>query len=169
LDDDDGSVVVDEISPPYLRLKGKRGGRLMRRLLIVANQTLGGEHLQRKVTDCMAAGPCRFYLLVPAAPYNGHGLVWTEGQNRALANDRLYEALERLRDMGADVEGEVGDQRPLDAIADVLQHRDFDEIILSTLPPGVSRWLAQDLPRRVRRTFPLPVTHVVAQPTAAAP
>ena len=140
----------------------------MRRLLIVANQTLGGEHLQRKVTDYLAAGPCQFYLLVPAALHTGHGLVWTEGQNRALAHDRLSEALERLRDMGADVDGEVGDQRPLDAIADVLQHQDFDEIILSTLPPGVSRWLAQDLPHRVRRSFPLPLTHIVAQPTVTA-
>jgi hypothetical protein len=65
--------------------------------------------------------------------------------------------------MGADVEGEVGDQSPLTAIADAMRARRFDEIILSTLPQGISRWLAQDLPRRVRRITPVPVTHIVAR------
>jgi hypothetical protein len=111
----------------------------------------------------MSEGPCRFYLVVPATRDPNHTLVWTEGQCIALARRRLDGALEHLREMGADVQGEVGDQSPLTAIADALRARRIDEIILSTLPQGVSRWLAQDLPRRVRRMTPVPVTHIVAR------
>jgi hypothetical protein len=134
----------------------------MRRFLIVANQTLSGEHLQHKVADCIADGPCRFHVVVPATRNANNKLVWTEGESTALARQRLDDAIERLRGIGADVDGEVGDQQPLMAISDAVLAHDFDEIILSTLPPGASRWLAQDLPRRVRRTFPLPVSHIVA-------
>jgi len=79
---------------------------------------------------------------------------------------REAEALARLRGEGFEVEGEVGDASPVRAIGDVLLARpdDFDEIILSTLPPGPSRWLRQDVPHRVQRTYRLPMTHVVAAP-----
>lgn len=134
----------------------------MRRLLLVANQTVGGQHLQRKVAQCMAEGPCQFYLIVPATRDPSHSLVWTEGQCIALARRRLEEAMKRLQEMGAEVEGDVGDQSPLTAIVDALRGRQFDEIILSTLPPGISRWLAQDLPSRVKRVSSIPLTHIVS-------
>jgi hypothetical protein len=130
----------------------------MGRLLVVANQTVGGKHLQAKIAQCMAQGPCSFYLVVPATRDPNHSLVWTEGQCVALARQRLESALQQLREIGADIEGEVGDQSPLTAIADALRDEEFDEIVLSTLPPGSSRWLAQDLPRRVRRISSLPLT-----------
>ena len=57
--------------------------------------------------------------------------------------------------------GEVGDESPLAAIKDVLREKEFDEIIVSTLPPGISRWLGQDLVSRVERSFAIPVTHVI--------
>jgi cell pole-organizing protein PopZ len=76
-------------------------------------------------------------------------------------------ALERFRKLGAEAQGEVGDERPLEAIADAVREEAFDEIILSTLPPGLSRWLRQDLPHRVERTFDVEVTHVVAEPEAS--
>jgi GABA permease len=140
----------------------------MRRVLIVANRTLGGKHLHREVLEYMAQGPCRFYVLVPATPKTTHHrLVWTEGESRMLAAGRLREALLHLHEIGADAAGQVGDQRPLTAIADLLRVQEFDEIILSTLAPGLSRWLSHDLPSRVRRAFGLPVTHVVAPRPAA--
>ncbi len=43
----------------------------------------------------------------------------------------------------------------------------FDEIILSTLPPGMSRWLKMDLPHRVEAVYGLPVTHIIGQPSPA--
>jgi hypothetical protein len=134
----------------------------MQRFMIVANQTLGGDHLRREVAKRVAHGRCRFYVVVPATPYSRNGLVWTEGESRAVAYRRLDEALRRLRLIAADVEGEVGDQWPLTAIADVLLARDFDEIIISTLPSGASRWLSLGLPRRVERAFKLPVTLIIA-------
>jgi hypothetical protein len=131
-----------------------------RRYLVVANQTLGGTRLEEAVRERLADGPSRFHVLVPATVPQDHA-VWTEGEARALAQQRLDAAMDRFRSMGAEVEGEVGDENPLLAIADVVREREFDEIILSTLPPGVSRWLRQDLPHRAERQFDLPVHHVV--------
>lgn len=139
----------------------------MRRYLVVSNQTLSSEALVEKVRSCLAAGPCRFHVVVPATHAHDH-LTWTEGRDRALAGRRLESALERLRDLGADVDGEVGDARPLDAIADALRDQPpFDEILLVTLPPGASRWLHQDLPHRAERRFAIPITHLVAEPVTA--
>jgi hypothetical protein len=134
----------------------------MRRYLVVANQTLGGEHLAETVRGCLATGPSAFHILVPATQPRDHA-VWTEGEARALARQRLEAAVASFRNLGAEVEGEVGDERPLQAIADAVRERPFDEIILSTLPPGLSRWLGQDLPHRVERQFDLPVRHVVGE------
>lgn len=134
----------------------------MRRYLVVANQTLGGSHLIDKVRETLAHGPCTFHVLVPATP-PGHLATWTEGEALAVAQERLDNALTRFKELGAEATGEVGDPDPLQAIADALRERPFDEIILSTLPPGGSRWLRQDLPHRVERSFSVPVTHVVAE------
>ena len=76
--------------------------------------------------------------------------------------------VERLAAAGVEVEGTVGDASPVRAIDDVLIEHPHDEIILSTLPPGISRWLKKDLPHRVEQRFALPVTTVIStrQPTA---
>ena len=134
----------------------------MRRYLVVANQTLGGEHLIEKVRDCVSTGQCLFHILVPATPSSDH-LVWTEGEAQSIARQRLERAVERFQQLGAEADGEVGDANPLLAIEDVLRNQSFDEIILSTLPAGPSRWLKLDLPARVQKQFGLPVTHVVGE------
>jgi GABA permease len=131
----------------------------MRRYLVVANRTLGGDHLMAKVRECVAAGPSEFHVLVPAS--HSHDFTWTEGGDKAAAEARLAEALARLRASGAEITGEVGDTNPIEAVGDVLRRESFDEIILSTLPPGVSRWLHQDLPTRVRKQYRLPVQHII--------
>jgi GABA permease len=132
-----------------------------RRILIVANQTAGGAHLAKVVRKELENGPATFTLLVPAsAPSDG---AWSEGQARAAAEDRLREGLAALREAGAEVEGMVGDHRPIHAITDALVTQLHDAIIVSTFPSGVSRWLKQDLPHRVERVFRLPTTHVVAE------
>lgn len=133
----------------------------MRRYLVVANETLGGEHLLDKVRECLADGPCRFHIVVPASPPHDH-LTATEGEALAGAQRRLDAALGAFRGLGAEVDGEVGDPRPLSAVADVLRHHVFDEIIVSTFPPGPSRWLKADLPHRLERMTTVPVTHIVA-------
>ena len=68
-----------------------------------------------------------------------------------------------FRELGAEVTGRIGDARPMEAIRDVLLHDSFDEILLSTLPPGPSAWIRQDLPHRVKKAFDLPVTHLIAK------
>jgi hypothetical protein len=132
----------------------------MRRYLVVANQTLGGDHLLEEVRECLRTDACRFHIVVPATEPKDH-VVTSEGEARALAQGRLDLALARFRELGADAEGEVGDERPIDAIRDALRDREFDGIVLSTLPPGISRWLGQDLPHKVEREFGLPVRHVI--------
>ena len=139
----------------------------MRNYLVVANQTLGGEHLLATLREKVAEGPCRLYLVVPATAVREH-FTHTEGEARAAARQRLEEAKTRFAVLGVEIDGEVGSGHPLDAIRDALERQSFDEIILSTLPPGPSQWLRQDLPHRVERAFGLPMTHVVAAREAAA-
>jgi hypothetical protein len=135
----------------------------MKRVLIVANQTAGGSHLHDEVARRIEQEPHRFTLLVPPAPPQ-HTMTFTEGQTRAMAQERMEKAVEALRDLDVEVEGIVGVSGPMDAIADVLRTQQFDEIVISTLPHNVSRWLRIDLPHRVEKRFGLPVTHVVAEP-----
>lgn len=131
----------------------------MARYLVVANQTLAAEHLTAKVRECMAAGPCSFHIVVPAT-HAREQLNWTEGAARVIAQRRLEAALARFAELGAEADGEVGDQSPMLAIRDAMREQEYDGIILSTLPPGPSRWLKQDLPHRVERTFGMNVVHV---------
>jgi hypothetical protein len=71
--------------------------------------------------------------------------------------------LHRLREIGATADGAVGDPDPMKAIEKTLAQRRFDEIILSTLPPGISRWLAWDLPHRVRARTDVPLTVITSR------
>ena len=135
----------------------------MKRVLIVANETAAGRHLRDEVSRLISEDAGRFTLLVPATRPRGT-LTWTEGSARALAQERMDRALELLRDLGAEFEGIVGDQRPMDAVMDVLRTHEFDEIVVSTLPHGVSHWLRIDLPARVARLSGLPVHHIVGAP-----
>ena len=134
----------------------------MRRYLIVGNQTLASNPLAEKVKDVLAAGPAAFRLVVPATPTHQH-LMWTEGAAHEVAERNLEAAIALFGDLGAEINGEVGDANPIQAIHDALRGGSFDEIILSTLPLGLSRWVKQDLPHRVRREFGLPVSHVVGE------
>ena len=139
----------------------------MRRYLVVANQTLGGERLQAEIRQRVLDGPCRFHVLVPATKPADHAF-WTEGEAHAIAERRLDAALSRLHGMGILATGQVGDASPVLAVADVLLRDRFDEVILSTLPPGLSRWLHLDLPHRLSSRIRIPVTHVVSEPEGAA-
>jgi hypothetical protein len=134
------------------------------RYLIVANQTLAADELMDKVRQLCAEGPSTFHVVVPKTHAKDHAF-YTEGGDHALAEKRLEAALERFRAVGAEADGEVGDNSPFLAVRDcILADASYDGVILSTLPPGISRWLKQDLPHRLERTFGLPVTHLTGQP-----
>ena len=139
----------------------------MRRYLVVANQTLGGRALLTRLKSLAADGDASFYVVVPATAPK-HQWTWTDGQAHTVAQKRLDAALEAFRALGAEVDGCVGSQRPMDAIRDALRGRQIDEIIISTLPAGISRWMHQDLPHRVARWFELPVSHVIGDKESVA-
>jgi hypothetical protein len=80
-----------------------------------------------------------------------------------IAQSRLHQALSQLRAEGLDARGDLGDSEPLTAIGDALEGAQFDEIIISTLPGGISRWLGMDLPARAERKFKLPVTTITSR------
>jgi hypothetical protein len=141
--------------------------------LVVANQTLGGDQLMQVVRQRIAAGSSSFFVLVPntqlveltgPVPSASAAAVSAETEHRATlrAQARLHQALVQLRAEGVEARGDLGDADPLTAIGDKLAEEEFDEIIVSTLPTGISRWLGMDLPHRAERRFKLPVTTVIA-------
>src|SRR5512134_620323 len=105
------------------------------RILVLANQTACKDELLTLVRERSAARPSAVTLLVPAT-HAADQLVWTEGGDREIAQRRLDAALERFGSEGIEAEGCVGDANPVLAAADLMIDREFDEIILSTLPPG---------------------------------
>jgi hypothetical protein len=140
-----------------------RRWELMKRYLVVANQTLGGEHLAEAVRERVAFGDCAFHVVVPATHPPDHA-TYTEGADVAHAGEVLDKGLARLAELGAKATGEVGDADPLLAVTDALREAEaFDEILLSTLPAGASRWLKLDLPHRLQKAVDIPVVHLEAE------
>lgn len=134
----------------------------MRRILVVANQTLGGPKVMDWLRERVAEGPCAIHVLVPAN-VDTQSWVHDDDTDQELAEQRLSDGLNRFVELGVEVTGEVGDPRPMDAILDVLRRMTFHEILLSTLPVGISRWVRLDLVHRVERVTTLPVTHLVTE------
>jgi hypothetical protein len=137
----------------------------MRSYLVVANQTLASPTLATAIVERLAEGEASFHVVVPATPIQ-HGLTWDEAEARAAAQERLEQVLVRLKDLGATASGEVGSADPVSAAVDALRDHPVDEIILSTLPVGISRWLGLDVPASLKRAVAMPVT-VVTAPRAA--
>jgi hypothetical protein len=132
-------------------------------ILIVANRTAATPAVVEAVRRRADRGPATFHLLVPdpAVPsWDPHHTL--EMARHTLELPILDEAA------GGHVTGSVSNRRdPMDAIEEILRAQSFDEIILSTLPQRVSRWLHLDLPRRVA-SLGLPLTTIVASERATA-
>jgi hypothetical protein len=142
----------------------------MARHLIVAHQTAGSPELVDRIRQLAERDPeAEFVLLVPATP-TSHLLTWEEGEARQLAVLRAREASQALRAAGVEVvAARVGSHSPLEAVGDELRAEPgYAGIVLSTFPPGLSRWLKVDLPNQLRRRYRLPVEHVVAAPAHAS-
>lgn len=139
-----------------------------KKVLVVASRTADSPDLIEALRGRAAEESVGFTLLVPAVP---HGLDWAGDMKAgwseaALRADR---ASDRIRQAGLELEEViVGDPDPFAAVGDVLhaREREFDEVVVSTLPRTISRWLAVGLPARLRRAHELPVTEVNAQPLA---
>jgi hypothetical protein len=132
------------------------------RVLVVANKTAATPALLDAVRERASRGPCTFTLLVPNTAHGLHRVVDPEDQDRSEAETTLELALPLLSEAaGRRVDGLIGDPEPLSAIQDAINLHGFDEIILSTLPTRVSRWLRLDLPHKAAG-LGLPVTTVTA-------
>jgi hypothetical protein len=130
------------------------------RVLVVAHKTAATQPLLDAVRERAGRGPAKFTLLVPNAAHGLHKVVDPEDQGANEAQTAIDAALPKLTDAaGSPVEGIVGDADPAAAIQDAVNLRGFDEIIISTLSPKVSRWLKLDLPSKVSG-LGLPVTTV---------
>jgi hypothetical protein len=137
------------------------------RVLLVAHRTATSQELLDAVHRRAALGACRFTLLVPAVAHGLHRVVDPEEHCCEEAERTIALALPHLSAAaGAPVASMIGAHEPLAAVQDALNLHHFDEVILSTLPVRVSRWLHLDLPRKVR-ALGVPVTAVVARPHPA--
>src|SRR4051812_24051272 len=132
------------------------------RILVVANHTADSDELVEELRERAAREPMGVTLVVPAVP---RGLAWAADMysGAAEAEKRLRSAQERLREAGVDLDdARVGSPDPLAAVCDAIHFGHYDEIVVSTLPRHVSRWLKCALPRRIARVPGVPVSHVVS-------
>ncbi len=127
-------------------------------ILVLANRTAATDDLVDGLRERAERRPAHFTLVVPAE--RGH---------REDAERTLADALGRLREAGLEASGHVGDPDPFYAVTETFDPREFDGIVVSTLPTGVSRWVEANLPHRIERATGAPVTHVVARPPTRRP
>jgi hypothetical protein len=139
-----------------------------KKVLVVANRTACGPRLIAAVRERAAQGDARFHLVVPAAARGLHKVVDPEDSGKDESQHALDQAVPLLSEAaGHPVDGTIGDAEPLAAIQDAVHLQGFDEIIISTLPRKVSKWLKLDLVSKARG-LGLPVTHVEADEEPAA-
>jgi hypothetical protein len=146
---------------PVRTAPARQGGEGERRILVVANETVGGSTLRERILERSEGVRARVLVVAPALNTPIRHWASDEDGARAVAETRLEESLERLRSGGIDARGEVGDSEPLQAIEDALRTFGADEIIISTHPEGRSQWLERGVVSQARERFAVPITHVV--------
>jgi hypothetical protein len=134
------------------------------RVLVIANRTADSPDLIEALGRRLGKESTSFTLLVPAVP---HGLSWATDMKAgwSAAITRAEAVSQRIRASGIALEEViVGDPDPFAAAGDVLHVGSFAEVIVSTLPRGISSWLKLGLAARLSRAFEIPVTEVSAHP-----
>jgi len=159
-----GAVYVVRASrtePPRQAVPSRRGRANERRILVIANETVGGERLRDEIHSRSEGYDEHVLVVTPAL--NSHLRHWASDEDNARveAQKRLDASLERLRSGGIDARGEVGDAEPVQAMEDALRLFGADEIIISTHPEGRSHWLEKGIVETARERFAVPITHVV--------
>ena len=155
-----GLFVLKREEPPEKAALRPRPADDRQRILVVANQTLGGRALRSEITQ-HSRGDCELRVVVPAL--NSKLRHWTneEDQARANARQRLEALLAELRGEGWAAEGDIGEDDPVQAMEDALRLFPADEVIISTHPAGRSNWLEHKVVQRAQERFDVPVRHVV--------
>lgn len=152
----------------------------MSRYLVLANQTAGGQQLKDAIRERISKSSEKphFHVVVPMTATKDETTQWTsstgvEGvslsplslSDRAgkRAEQRLSLLIDRIEDEGGYADGHVGPPDPVEAAEAALADNDYDEVILSTLPARLSRWLRMDVPSRLTRSTDIPVTTIEAE------
>jgi hypothetical protein len=132
-----------------------------RRALVVANETVGGDELMDALGEIALSGKAKFHVVSPAL--NSRLKTWTSDEDpaRAAAQKRLAATVERLRNVGIEATGDVGDVDPLVAVEDAVRIFRPTEIVVSTHPAGRSNWLERGVVSALRERYDVPVMHVV--------
>lgn len=141
------------------------------RVLVVANQTVGGrallDEIKRRVAD-----EARSEILVVTPPLAGSAAEhWSSDIDEGIADAqrRLEASVATMKREGLNVRGQLGDHHdPNQAIEDALGDFAADEVVISTHTPERSRWLESGVVEKARRELPQPVTHVVVDLEAEA-
>jgi hypothetical protein len=138
-----------------------RGGANELRILVIANETVGGDRLREEIRSRSEGFDEQVFVVCPAL--NSPLRHWASDEDgaRVEAQGRLNTSLSRLREAGVDAKGEIGDAEPLQAMEDALRLFGADEIIISTHPEGRSHWLEKGIVDAARERFAVPITHVV--------
>src|SRR3954449_5660724 len=131
------------------------------KVLVVASRTAGSSELLDAMRERAEQGPAEFPLVLPASP-SGASWAFDMHSGHDAAEHDLEGALQRIRDLGLDVDGEVGDPDPVAAVSDSTNAGSYDEVIVSTLPKHLSKWLKLDVASKVAHATGLPVKHVEA-------
>jgi len=154
-------VRASRTEPPRQAVPSRRGRANERRILVIANETVGGERLRDEIHGRSEGYDEHVLVVTPAL--NSHLRHWASDEDNARveAQKRLDASLERLRSAGIDARGEVGDAEPLQAMEDALRLFGADEIIISPHPEGRSHWLEKGIVETARERFAVPITHVV--------
>jgi hypothetical protein len=132
----------------------------VKRILVVANETVAGRPLIEAVKKHADEGPVEVHVICPQNEPR-HGYVVYDTHVRDAAENRLQMTLAQLREVGIDATGDVVDPDPYSAVMDELRDADYDEIVVSTHPETRSGWLRQGLVDRLARATRRPVEHVV--------
>jgi hypothetical protein len=154
-------VVRARRAEPPRTIIARRGAANVHRILVIANETVGGGPLREEVHRRSEGKEEQVLVICPAL--NSPLRHWASDEDgaRAEAQQRLNASLARLRELGIDAKGEIGDAEPLQAIEDALRLFGADEIIISTHPEGRSHWLEKGIVAGARERFAVPITHVV--------
>ncbi len=149
------------VEAPRQTASTHRGGPGERRILVIANETVGGGPLRRQIEERSSGYETSVLVVSPALNSPLRHWASDEDPAREAARQRLEASLQRLRENGIEADGEVGDADPLQAIEDAVRTFGPDEIIISTHPEGRSHWLERGVVTGARERFAVPITHVV--------
>jgi nucleotide-binding universal stress UspA family protein len=147
--------------PPRQAVPSRRGRESERRILVIANETVGGERLREEIRRRSEGYDEQVLVVCPALNSPLRHWASDEDDARVQAQKRLDASLARLRAAGVEAKGEVGDAEPVQAMEDALRLFGADEIIISTHPEGRSNWLEKGIVETARERFVVPITHVV--------